>query len=356
MIEAQALTKRYGTVTAVDDLSFIVPPGRVTGFLGPNGAGKTTTMRMILGLDLPNRGSVRVCGRQYHDLPAPLFEVGALLDAKYLHPGRTAYNHLLCLAQSNGISRRRVNEVLEIVGLEGVARRRAGGFSLGMGQRLGIAAALLGDPGVLMFDEPVNGLDPEGIRWIRQLMHHLASEGRTVLVSSHLMSEMAVTAQHLIVIGRGRLIADASVEEFIASSSRRSVLVRTPQAAELVDRLRQAGATTDPGQDGEVVVTGMDAPGVGQVAASAGIVLHELTPQQASLEEAFMELTKDSLDFHAFGGNHSGSEPAIPSQQTWPGAANGGNGRARAGLSNDGATPAGQPAGTGGPSAGEGRK
>jgi ABC-2 type transport system ATP-binding protein len=356
MIEANALTKRYGTVTAVDDLSFTVPPGRVTGFLGPNGAGKTTTMRMILGLDLPNHGSVRVCGRQYHDLPAPLYEVGALLDAKYLHPGRTAYNHLLCLAQSNGIARRRVDEVLGIVGLERVARRRAGGYSLGMGQRLGIAAALLGDPGVLMFDEPVNGLDPEGIRWIRQLMHHLASEGRTVLVSSHLMSEMAVTAQHLIVIGRGRLIAESSVEEFIASSSRRSVLVRTPQAPELADRLRQAGATTDTGEDGALVVTGMDSPGVGQVAASAGIVLHELTPQHASLEEAFMELTKDSLDFTASGGDHTGSEPAIPVPETWPGAATGGDGQVPAASFDGGAAAAGQPAGAGGPSAVEGRQ
>ena len=243
MIEAHGLVKRYGSTVAVNDLSFCIRPGMVTGFLGPNGAGKTTTMRMILGLDAPTRGSVTVGDRGYRDLPAPMREVGALLDAKALHGGRRARDHLLCLARSNGIPRSRVEEVLAVVGLEDVARRRAKGFSLGMSQRLGIAAALLGDPAVLIFDEPVNGLDPDGIHWVRTLMRDLAAEGRTVLVSSHLMSEMALTADHLLVIGKGRLIADTSVEEFTRSSSQRSVHVRSPQAAELAARCRAAGAT-----------------------------------------------------------------------------------------------------------------
>jgi ABC-2 type transport system ATP-binding protein len=261
MIEAHGLVKRYGSTMAVNDLSFSIRPGLVTGFLGPNGAGKTTTMRMILGLDAPTQGSVTVGGRSYRDLPAPMREVGALLDAKALHGGRRARDHLLCLAQSNGIPRSRVDEVLRIVGLEGVARRRAKGFSLGMGQRLGIASALLGDPAVLMFDEPVNGLDPDGIHWVRSLMRDLAAEGRTVLVSSHLMSEMALTADHLLVIGKGRLIADTSVDEFVRSSSRRSVHVRSPQAADLAARCREAGATVRPGSTSRAAspVVGPDA-------------------------------------------------------------------------------------------------
>ncbi|HWG72525.1 MAG TPA: ATP-binding cassette domain-containing protein [Acidimicrobiales bacterium] len=301
MIEAHNLTKRYGPVTAVDDLSFTVRPGVVTGFLGPNGAGKSTTMRMILGLDRPTRGAVTVNGKAYVDLPAPLHEVGALLDAKAVHGGRSAYHHLLALAQSNGIGARRVREVLRLVGLEAVASRRTGGFSLGMGQRLGIAGALLGDPAVLMFDEPVNGLDPEGILWIRNLMRALASEGRTVLVSSHLMSEMALTAEYLIVIGRGRMIADMSVDNFVRSSSQQSVLVRSPGADTLAGRLRIAGAEVHAQPDGALVVTGLEAAAIGDAAAAAGVVVHELTPQQASLEEAFMELTKDSVDYHAAG-------------------------------------------------------
>jgi ABC-2 type transport system ATP-binding protein len=301
MIEARNLTKRYGSTLAVDDLSFDVRPGMVTGFLGPNGAGKTTTMRLILGLDHPDKGGVAVAGKRYRDLPAPLREVGALLDAKAMHGGRTAYNHLLCLAQSNGIPARRVKDVLESVGLESVARRRASGFSLGMGQRLGIAAALLGDPPVLMFDEPVNGLDPEGIVWVRTLMRSLASEGRTILVSSHLMSEMALTADHLIVIGRGRLIRDEGVNDFIEASSQRSVRVSSPQVDQLVALLQAAGAKVRPLTEGAIEVLGTEAAAIGEMAAAHGVVLHELTPQKASLEEAFMELTSDSVEYHATG-------------------------------------------------------
>jgi ABC-2 type transport system ATP-binding protein len=315
MIEAQNLVKRYGSTVAVNELSFSIRPGMVTGFLGPNGAGKSTTMRMILGLDAPTQGAVTVDGRSYRDLPAPMREVGALLDAKGLHGGRRAYDHLLCLAQSNGIPRSRVDEVLRVVGLEDVAKRRTKGFSLGMGQRLGIASALLGDPAVLIFDEPVNGLDPDGIHWVRTLMRSLAAEGRTVLVSSHLMSEMAVTADHLLVIGKGQLIADASVDEFVRSSSQQSVHVRTPQAAELAARCREAGADvrdgniprvtapatgTDAGTAPDVIeITGMDSDAVGTLAAAHGIVLFELTPIRASLEEAFMELTRESVEYHA---------------------------------------------------------
>ena len=305
MIEARNLVKRYGSVTAVDDLSFSIRPGLVTGFLGPNGAGKTTTMRMILGLDAPTQGSVTVGGRSYRDLPAPMREVGALLDAGALHGGRRARDHLLCLAHSNGIARSRVDEVLRIAGLEEVARRRAKGFSMGMGQRLGIAAALLGDPAVLIFDEPINGLDPDGIHWVRTLMRALAAEGRTVLASSHLMSEMALTADHLLVIGKGRLIADTSADEFVRSSSQRSVHVRSPQAAELAARCREAGATVagpDAGTDPDVIeITGMDSAEVGRLAAAHGIVLVELIPVKASLEEAFMELTRDSVEYQAAG-------------------------------------------------------
>jgi ABC-2 type transport system ATP-binding protein len=302
MIEVRNLTKHFGTAVAVDDLSFDVSPGMVTGFLGPNGAGKSTTMRAIIGLDRPSSGHITVNGRNYVDLPAPLREVGALLDAGALHGGRRAYFHLLCLAQSNGIPGRRVDEVLDMVGLTEVAQKRAGGFSLGMSQRLGIAAALLGDPPVLMFDEPVNGLDPEGIRWIRTLMRSLAAQGRTILVSSHLMSEMALTADHLIVIGKGRLIADSSVDDVIKASSGRAVLVRTPDAAALQDRLQNAGATVETRPDGAMMVQGLEAPSIGKLAAEGGLVLYELTPQEVSLEEAFMELTHDSVEFHAGDG------------------------------------------------------
>jgi ABC-2 type transport system ATP-binding protein len=301
MIEARNLTKRYGPTLAVDDLSFDVGEGLVTGFLGPNGAGKTTTMRMILGLDRPNSGRVTVDGKCFADLPAPLREVGALLDPKAFHPGRSALNHLRCLAQSNGIHPSRVDEVLAIVGLETVAKRRAGTFSLGMSQRLGIAAALLGDPRVLMFDEPVNGLDPEGIAWVRRLMRDLASQGRTVFVSSHLMSEMALTADHVIVIGKGRMIRDESVSSFINSSSKGSVRVVTPQAEQLTTAVRHGGGDVEVDHTGALEITGLTAPEIGQLAARSGVVLHELTPHRASLEEAFMELTQDSVEFHASG-------------------------------------------------------
>jgi ABC-2 type transport system ATP-binding protein len=299
MIEVVGLSKRYGDVLAVDDLSFSVEPGRVTGFLGPNGAGKSTTMRAIVGLDRPSAGSVRIDGHRYADDRAPLQRVGALLEAKAVHPGRSAYNHLLFMAQSNGIPRRRVGEVLSLVGLEGVAKKRTKTYSLGMGQRLGIASALLGDPGVLLLDEPVNGLDPEGIIWVRNLLKALAGEGRAVLVSSHLMAEMALTADHLVVIGRGRLIADTTVPEFVEQAGRRSVLVRTPDGSALRASLEQNGATVTTAEDGSLIVTGLEAPAIGQAAAETGTVLHELTPQRASLEEAFMELTRDSVEYHA---------------------------------------------------------
>jgi ABC-2 type transport system ATP-binding protein len=301
MIEARHLTKRFGATVAVDDLSFTVKPGVVTGFLGPNGAGKSTTMRLILGLDTPSQGEVIVAGRRYRDLPAPLREVGALLEAKATHPGRRAYDHLVWMAKSNGIPLRRVDDVIRLVGLETVAHRRLGGFSLGMGQRLGIAAALLGDPPVLMFDEPVNGLDPEGIVWVRQLMRALAAEGRTVLVSSHLMNEMALTADHLIVIGKGKLLRDEGVNEFIESSSQQWVLVRSPQLDRLGALLAGAGARCRPGAEASLEVAGMDAAAIGELAAANGLVLHELAPQRASLEEAFMELTSDSVQYHASG-------------------------------------------------------
>ncbi|WP_030167883.1 ABC transporter ATP-binding protein [Spirillospora albida] len=299
MIEAEHLTKRYGAKTAVDDLTFTVPPGRVTGFLGPNGAGKSTTMRLLLGLDRPHQGHARINGRRYSDLEQPLREVGALLEARAVHTGRSAYNHLLCLAQTQGIGRKRVDEVVELVGLTDVARRRAGGFSLGMGQRLGIAAALLGDPRVLILDEPVNGLDPEGIIWIRTLMQRLAAQGRTVFVSSHLMNEMAVTADHLIVIGRGRLIADCSTEEFIERSTKKAVVVRSPDAARLTEVLAAEGGKVEPGADGLLTVTDVEAPRIGELAAAGGIVLHELTPTRGSLEAAFMELTRESVEYGA---------------------------------------------------------
>ncbi|KES05499.1 multidrug ABC transporter ATP-binding protein [Streptomyces toyocaensis] len=309
MIELEGLTKRYGEKVAVDDLTFTVRPGIVTGFLGPNGAGKSTTMRMILGLDHPTAGDVRIDGTHYDRLKDPLTYIGALLEAKGAHPGRSAYHHLLCLAQSNGIPTRRVHEVLDAVGLTAVARKKAKGFSLGMGQRLGIAAALLGDPRILMFDEPVNGLDPEGIHWIRTLMKSLAAQGRTVFVSSHLMSEMALTADHLVVIGQGRLLADTSMAEFIERNSRSWVRVRSPQRERLLDVLHQGGITAVESGDGALEVDGSKAEYVGELAARHRLVLHELSPQQASLEEAFMQLTAESVEYHA----HTG--PPGPPQQ-----------------------------------------
>jgi ABC-2 type transport system ATP-binding protein len=299
MIEARNLTKRYSHTTAVEALTFTVKPGIVTGFLGPNGSGKSTTMRMILGLDAPSAGDVTVNGKHYAEHSAPLHEVGALLEARSIHTGRSAYNHLLALAQTHGIPRRRVDDVIEIVGLEAVARKRAGQFSLGMGQRLGIAAALLGDPEVVMLDEPVNGLDPDGIRWIRDLMRQLAAEGRTVFLSSHLMSEMALTADHLIVIGRGRLIADLSVNEFIRRHSRSIVRVRSPQAADLAALLANPSVAIDAIEPGLIEIEGLAPAQIGERAAASRIVLHELTPQQASLEEAFMSLTRDDVEYQA---------------------------------------------------------
>ncbi|MEU2774605.1 ABC transporter ATP-binding protein [Streptomyces sp. NPDC007162] len=299
MIELAGLTKRYGDKTAVDDLTFTVRPGIVTGFLGPNGAGKSTTMRMILGLDHPTSGRVRIDGKRYEELKDPLTYLGALLDAKGVHGGRSAYHHLLCLAQSNGIPKARVAEVLDTVGLTAVARKKAKGFSLGMGQRLGIAGALLGDPRILMFDEPVNGLDPEGIHWIRTLMKSLATQGRTVFVSSHLMSEMALTAEHLVVIGQGRLLADTSMADFIRANSRSYVRVRSPQRERLLDVLHQAGITVVQTGTGALEAEGGKAEPIGELAAQHGIVLHELSTQQASLEEAFMQLTAETVEYHA---------------------------------------------------------
>jgi ABC-2 type transport system ATP-binding protein len=299
MIEARDLTKDYGDKRAVDALSFDVRPGIVTGFLGPNGSGKSTTMRLILGLDSPTRGQVTVNGRPYRDHPAPLHEVGALLEARSVHTGRSARNHLLALAQTHGIPRKRVDELIDQVGLHEVARKRAGKFSLGMGQRLGIATALLGDPHTVMLDEPVNGLDPEGIQWIRTLLKGLAAEGRTVFVSSHLMSEMALTADHLIVIGRGRLIADASVADFLAGASKPLVRVRSPQGEDLSRVLAGPGVSIEVVEPGLLEVTGLTAVQVGEAAAVHGLVLHELGAHQVSLEEAFMDLTRGELEFAA---------------------------------------------------------
>jgi ABC-2 type transport system ATP-binding protein len=330
MIEVRDLTKRYGDKLAVDHLSFTVEPGRVTGFLGPNGAGKSTTMRLVLGLDYPDTGTATINGKPYRELSRPLRTVGALLEAKSVHGGRSARNHLLFLAQTQGLPRRRVDEVLGLVGLLEVAGKRAGGFSLGMSQRLGIAAALLGDPEVLLLDEPVNGLDPEGVLWIRNLMKQLAAEGRTILVSSHLMNEMAVTADHLIVIGRGKLIIESSTEDVIARSTDKSVRVRSPEAERLAKLIEAAGGTAAAGDKavagtlspaaaaatapangaGLLTVTGLDAARIGELAASAQIVLHELTPL-ASLEEAFMELTSGSVEF----GRH---EPAPAGARSQP--------------------------------------
>jgi ABC-2 type transport system ATP-binding protein len=299
MIQATHLTKRYGKTVAVNQVSFTVKPGQVTGFLGPNGAGKSTTMRMILGLDAPTSGEVRVDGKPYRQLDDPLRSVGALLEAKAIVGGRSAANHLMWLADSNGIARPRVSEVLDVVGLSDVAGRKVGTFSLGMNQRLGIAAALLGDPETLLFDEPINGLDPEGILWIRNLMKALASEGRTVFLSSHLMSEMAQTADHLIVIGRGRIIADAGTNEFINRHTASSVRVRAVEQTDLGEALTQRGALIECGPDGTMVVTGMDSAAIGGAASAHDITLVELTPLGSTLEDAYFDLTKDETDYHA---------------------------------------------------------
>jgi ABC-2 type transport system ATP-binding protein len=299
VIEARDLTKDYGDKRAVDGLSFTVRPGIVTGFLGPNGSGKSTTMRLILGLDAPSGGDVTVNGKHYRDHSAPLHEVGALLEARSVHTGRNAYNHLLALAQTHGIPKQRVSDVIDLVGLHEVARKRTGQFSLGMGQRLGIAQALLGDPKTVMLDEPVNGLDPEGIHWVRNLLKGLAAQDRTVFVSSHLMSEMALTADHLIVVGRGKLIADTTVDDFVARASQKAVLVRSPELERLRHALAGPNVSFEAAERGAVEVHGLTAQEVGDAAAAAGIALHELTPVQASLEEAFMNLTRDDVEFAA---------------------------------------------------------
>ncbi|RNL86043.1 ABC transporter ATP-binding protein [Halostreptopolyspora alba] len=301
MIEVRELTKRYGRTVAVDGLTFDVRPGRVTGFLGPNGAGKSTTMRVLLGLDRPTSGAALINGYRYADLRRPLVHVGALLDAGAVDGGRSALNHLRWLARTNGIGARRVASVLEQVGLAGVARSRVRGFSLGMRQRLGVAAALLGDPAVLLFDEPVNGLDPDGVRWIRELMRSLAAEGRTVLLSSHLMSEMALTADHLVIIGRGRLIADTTLHD-LAARFQQGVVVRSPRSDELATVLDAGGATVTREADGSLTVTGKDASEIGDLAARNGLPIHEATPRGASLEDAYMELTSTSVDYAAGPG------------------------------------------------------
>ncbi|HWE32482.1 MAG TPA: ATP-binding cassette domain-containing protein [Solirubrobacteraceae bacterium] len=299
MIEVRGLTKRYGDRLAVDDVTFSVQPGVVTGFLGPNGSGKSTTMRLILGLDAPNAGTALVDGRVYRDIPAPLHEVGAMLEAHAIHTGRSARNHLRALAQTHGISDQRVEALIDLVGLREVARQRAGTFSLGMKQRLGIASSLLGDPRVVVLDEPVNGLDPEGIRWVRELLRSLAAEGKTVFLSSHMMSEMALIAERLVVIGKGRLIADTSAQEFIAQASAGApVTVASPRASELGAALERAGAQVGSGDADRLVVIGIQAAAIGDIAADLGIAVHELTPQQLSLEDAFMQITRSSVEFH----------------------------------------------------------
>jgi ABC-2 type transport system ATP-binding protein len=328
MIEAKGLTKRYGDRLAVDSLSFTVQPGHVTGFLGPNGAGKSTTMRLILGLDAPTAGTVTVDGRSFTEAAFPMRTVGALLDAKAIHGGRSAYNHLLCLAQTNNLPKSRVGEVLDLVGLSEVARKRSRGFSLGMGQRLGIAAALLGDPKVLMFDEPVNGLDPEGILWIRNLMKALAEEGRTVFVSSHLMSEMENTAEHLIVIGRGRLVADCTVQEFIDRNSELSIRVKTPERDRLAALVAAKGGVAAQEGDDALRITRIGMTQIGDLAFDNQIRVHELSPIQASLEQAFMELTKDSVEYHAaVPGQPAGVHDNLPADEATAGtgAADGAN-------------------------------
>ena len=298
MIEAKGLTKHYGDKRAVEQLSFTVRPGVVTGFLGPNGSGKSTTMRMIMGLDAPTAGDVTVKGKHFKNLQWPLREVGALLEAKAIHPGRSARSHLKMLAQTNHLEDSRVDELLELVGLSAVANKRAGKFSLGMGQRLGIAAALLGDPEILLFDEPVNGLDPDGIRWVRNLLKGLAREGRTVFVSSHLMSEMALTADEVVIIGKGKLISQTSIEDLLAQSTENFVRVRAPEAVKLKTALEQQGAAVVLEDDGSLSVRGANEVAIGELAATMSLVLHELAPQSASLEEAFMELTEDSIEYH----------------------------------------------------------
>jgi ABC-2 type transport system ATP-binding protein len=311
LIEARHLSKDYGDKRAVDDLTFTVRPGVVTGFLGPNGSGKSTTIRLMLGLDAPTSGDATVNGKHYRDHAAPLHEVGALLEARSVHSGRSASNHLLALAQTHGIPRRRVNELIDLVGLHDVANKRAGQFSLGMGQRLGIASALLGDPATLILDEPVNGLDPEGIHWIRNLLKDLAAEGRTVFVSSHLMSEMALTAAQVIVIGRGRLITDISVDEFVRQASGTLVHVRSPRAAELGALLEaSARLVTVDVEEGSLEVTGLTAAQIGDAANEARIAIHELTPHQASLEEAFMTLTREEIEFKPLVSAVDGDEVA----------------------------------------------
>jgi ABC-2 type transport system ATP-binding protein len=299
MIEVNGLTKRYGSTLAVDNLSFKVEPGLVTGFLGPNGAGKSTTMRLILGLDAPDSGRATIDGKPYNELDSPIQTVGALLEAKGISGGRSAYNHLLWIAQAGGLPKRRVDEVVDAVGLGNVAGRRVETFSLGMSQRLGIATALLGDPSILMLDEPVNGLDPEGIVWIRTLLKRLASEGRTIFVSSHLMSEMEDTADHVLVIGKGKLLADMGMQAFIDQSDSNRVRVVSPSGLELAGYLKAAGATVTDDEEGGMSVAGMEAPEIGELAAKHSIVLHELSPQRARLEAAFMEMTRGSVQYHA---------------------------------------------------------
>jgi ABC-2 type transport system ATP-binding protein len=330
MIEASGLTKRFGPTTAVDQVTFTVRPGVVTGFLGPNGAGKSTTMRMVMGLDRPTAGAVTVNGRPYAEHRTPLAEVGALLEAKAVHPGRSARQHLLALAATHGIPARRVDEVIELTGLQTVARKRVGGFSLGMGQRLGIATALLGDPRTLILDEPVNGLDPEGVLWVRNLARYLASEGRTVFLSSHLMSEVALTADHVIVIGKGRILADTPVQELVDGASRRTVRVRTPGAAALAAAVRRAGGTAvEPGDAdgahaphddarpaaGTLEVSGLDAATVGELALTHGLALHELTPVRSTLEDAYMELTADAVEYRT---EPTGAPEQPPDRPTAP--------------------------------------
>ncbi len=314
MIVTDGLTKRYGSTLAVDRLSFSVEPGVVTGFLGPNGSGKSTTMRMVMGLDVPTKGLATVNGLRYAELRWPLREVGALLDARAYHPGRSARDHLRALAQSNDVPRRRVDEVLDIVGLTSVANKRAGTFSLGMGQRLGIAAALLGDPGVLLFDEPVNGLDPEGIRWVRHLLRGLAAEGRTVFVSSHLISEMALTAHRLVVIGRGTLIAETDVHDFIARTDSESVRVVTPTPHRFVTALTGAGIRPTVDDDGAIVVSGLSSAAIGELASAQALTLHELTPIRPSLEDAFMQLTSASVEYRSHDA--SSGEPITSAAAT----------------------------------------
>jgi ABC-2 type transport system ATP-binding protein len=309
MIEVHNLSKHYGSIVAVDGLDFQVRPGIVTGFLGPNGSGKSTTMRCIMGLDIPSKGGATINGQRYHGLTWPLREVGALLEARAVHPGRSAYNHLLAMAATNGIGKRRVTEVLELVGLEQVARRRVGKFSLGMGQRLGMAVALLGDPPVLLFDEPVNGLDPEGIRWVRDLLKGLAAGGRTVFVSSHLMSEMAQTADQVVVIGRGRLIANLPMAQFIDQNSRQSVRVRSPEIGRFGELLQAQGLSVAP-SDGGAVVSGAPIERVGELAAANAVTLYELSALRASLEDVFMELTADAVEYRPHGEDGGYPTPA----------------------------------------------